>query len=94
MLDPLDNLEIAAASKVCGGRFGQDGRNQLQSAPFHQPASESVRPALHTAGAYVFLRPVINLRPPFGWALNRGRPHLPPPPRRSGHLAGCRTVAT
>lgn len=56
MLDPLDNPEIAAASKVRGDRFGQYGRilllpNTRRLAPTANP--ETPR-AVHSRGVRVF----------------------------------------
>ncbi len=79
MHDPLDNRsshsrENAAASQDRGGLLG------AKSASPATPHPVPVRPALHAAGAYVFLR-LANMR-----AAHTGRPHLPPPapPRPSG----------
>ena len=77
MLDPFDNPETADASKIRGGRSGPDGRigSHVPPAP--------VRPALHPAGAFVFLRQANPrqpfLRPSSAWVRFHGRPRLPSP---------------
>ncbi len=62
MHDPLDNPEIAAASKVRGGRSGQDGRIGLQpipSQPVRQPILNSSTPrAVHSRGVTVYARSI------------------------------------
>ena len=81
MHDSLSNSENAAASQDRGGLSGGRGRIAFPASP------EPVRPALHAAGAYVFLRPRYA-------AAHSGRPPLATTPRRPGRPAGLRIVET
>ncbi len=54
MHDLLDNPEIAAASKVCGGRFGQHGRILLQPTSFTSTSNSSTPRAARSRGVSVF----------------------------------------
>ena len=98
MLDPLDNPEIAAASKVGGGRFGQDGGILLlpTSSKLASTSTSSTPRAAHSRGVSVFVpstpAPVIPA-PGICRAHLHGRPHLPPP-APPGLQAGLRIVAT
>ena len=82
MHDPLDNSENAAASQDRGGL--SEGRGRI---PLHSPV-HPVRPALHAAGAYAFLRPTHRR------AAHSGRP--PPATTRAAPArpAGLRIVET
>ena len=86
MLDPFDNPETADASRIRGGRSGPYGRISSRLDP------DPVRPALHTAGAFVFLRPVnprqAVLHPSSGRVRFHGRPHLPFPARSRSFCPG------
>lgn len=82
MLDTLDNPEIAAASRDRGGRSGPKGR--IATIQQRNP----VRPALQTAGAYVFLRSRILKQGSRGRVIPAGptcRPRAARPARPATH---------
>ena len=58
MHDPLDNPEIAVASKNRGGRFGQDGRILIQPAS-SRPTSKSSTPRAATSRGVCVFAPLV-----------------------------------
>ena len=99
MHDLLDNPEIAAASKVRGGRSGQDGRIGLQpipSQPVSQPLLISSTPrADHSRGVSVFApaKAVQSIPAPAPWVGASSR-QAPPAITRAApaYPAGLRIV--
>jgi hypothetical protein len=81
MHDLLDNSENAAASQDRGGLSRGEAASHSPQHPY------PVRPALHAAGAFAFLRP-------HPVAAHSGEPPLATTPRRPGHPAGLRIVET